>query len=175
MDQPGKQVIKMPFVKEGENKELLGIILGRKRGVYELEVTAEHQTGRTFGRVVIAGIAEKGAQVAVKGTIKIDKQAQGVDDFLEMRMLVLDEQSSAIAQPQLEIEANEVKASHAATVGRLDEEGVFYLRSRGMKEEDARRMMVKGFLNRVVEQITEDKERERLGAAINQEGGKDND
>ncbi|MBI1871836.1 SufD family Fe-S cluster assembly protein, partial [Candidatus Collierbacteria bacterium] len=104
---------------------------------------------RTNGRVVIRGIAKNGARVAVTGMIKIREGANQVDDFLEMRILLLDDRSQAKAEPKLEIEANDVKASHAAAVGKIDEEQLFYLTSRGMKREAAEKLIVDGFLRAV--------------------------
>jgi len=88
--------------------------------------------------------------------IKINKDAQGVDDFLEMRALMWGKSSVALAEPQLEIEANQVKASHAAAVGRMDEEQLFYLQSRGMKRKKAEKMIVDGFMGELTSKI-EDK------------------
>jgi len=73
-----------------------------------------------------------------------------VEDFLEMKLLVLDGKSSAVAEPKLEIMANEVKASHAATVGRVDEEEMFYLTARGICRKNAEKMIVEGFLEKSV-------------------------
>lgn len=149
LDKPGSKEINVRFGKEGEEVEVWGLILGQDKGDYELKVVSDHKVGRTFGRVVIKGIAENGARVKVTGVVKIDKGAQGVDDFLEMRLLLLDSQSWATAEPQLEIEANEVKASHAATVGQIDAEQLFYLESRGIGKREAKSMIVEGFLKEV--------------------------
>lgn len=146
LDKPGRVDLVVPFTKEGEEAMVTGVIRGEERGEYEVNVISDHKVGKTFGKVKIRGIAKNGAQVRVTGTIKIDKEAQGVDDFLEMKILVLDEKSSAIAEPKLEIEANEVKASHAATVGQIDEEEMFYLQSRGISRGEAQELIVAGFL-----------------------------
>lgn len=146
LDKPGKEEIVINFEKEGEEVELVGRILGKEAGDYIVNVLVDHKVGKTFGRVSIKGIAKNGARIAVTGKIKIDKEAQGVDDFLEMRILLLDEKSSATAEPQLEIEANEVKASHAAAVGQIDKEQLFYLESRGVDKEESERLIVEGFL-----------------------------
>ncbi len=146
LDKPGKIDLIVPFTKEGEEVEVVGVIRGEKKGDYEVNVVSDHKVGNTFGRVKIRGIAKNGAQVKVTGTIKIDEGAQGVEDFLEMKLLVLDGESSAWAEPKLEIEANEVKASHAATVGQIDEEELFYLQARGISRIKAEKLIVEGFL-----------------------------
>ncbi len=157
LDRPGKRELVVNFGKEGEEVEVLGLIIADQLGDYHLKVLVNHAVGKTFGRVVIRGIAKNGARIQVEGMIKIDKGADGVDDFLEMRLLLLDGRSQATAEPKLEIEANDVKASHAATVGRIDEEELFYLMSRGVSREGAERLIVDGFLNQVIEKIEDSK------------------
>ena len=146
---PGVRRINLEFLDEGEEKELVVVVRGEERGEYQLDVVSEHRVGRTFGRVIVRGIAKNGAKVMVSGLIRIADQAQGVEDFLEMKLLVLDGKSGAIAEPKLEILANEVKASHAVTVGRVDEEQIFYLSARGICRENAEKMVVEGFLRDV--------------------------
>lgn len=153
LDKPGKIDLVVPFTREGEEVEVYGLILGQEEGDYEMNVTSDHKVGKTFGRVVIKGIAENGARVLVNGMVRIDKDAQGVDDFLEMRILILDDKSRATAEPQLEILANDVKASHAATVGQIDPEQLFYLESRGIENKTAKEMIVAGFLKEVRDRI----------------------
>ena len=153
LDKPGKKKVKMDFNRVGEEKELIGLVLGREKGEYELEVIVDHLKGKTFGRVMIRGIAKNQADIKVTGTIIIAKKAQGVDDFLEMKLLLLDDQSRAWAEPKLEIEANDVKASHAATVGQVDKEQKFYLQSRGLNDKQAEELLVEGFLGQVIDKI----------------------
>ncbi len=156
MDKPGKKELVVDFGKEGEEVEVLGLVIAQKPGDYYLKISVDHHVGKTFGRVMVRGVAKNGARVQVEGMIKIDKGANGVDDFLEMRLLILDSKSQATAEPKLEIEANEVKASHAATVGKVDQEEIFYLTSRGISENGAEKLIVKGFLGQVIDKI-EDK------------------
>ncbi len=157
MKEPGRKELVVNFVKKGMEEEVLGIIIADQPGEYYLKVIVDHKVGKTFGRVMIRGVVKNGARVQVEGLIKIDKEANGVDDFLEMRLLLLDGNSSAVAEPKLEIEANEVKASHAATVGRVDEEQLFYLTSRGVSRKDAEGLVVKGFLDQVISKIEDPK------------------
>lgn len=144
---PGKHKVKLSLSKEGEKLEWLGIIDARESGEYELNLMISHMVPNTFGRVVIRGVAENGARIAVKGLVKIEKQAQNTDSFLAMKILLLDKKSGATAEPELEIEANRVKASHSASVGKIDDEQLFYLRSRGIEETKAKNIIVNGFIN----------------------------
>lgn len=153
LDKPGRKEVRISLTKEGREVELLGLVMAEKKGDYELVVVVDHRSGKTKGRVSIKGVARNGARVKISGLIKIDKDSQNVDDFLEMRVLILDNKSWATVEPKLEIEANLVKASHAATVSRLDEEQLFYLVSRGMKKEKAEKLLIKGFLREITDKI----------------------
>lgn len=153
LSEPGKKELTVSFDREGGEEEILGIITATTPGDYYLKILVDHKVGKSFGRVMVRGIAKNGARVQVEGMIKIGKDANGVDDFLEMKILLLDEESQAVAEPKLEIEANEVKASHAATVGKIDPEELFYLQSRGLTKKEAEKLIVDGFLSEVVSRI----------------------
>lgn len=145
-DKPGLLEIKIPFEKTGERIEWVGIVDARARGEYELRVVAEHKTSNTEGRITIRAVVGGGAKVKLSGKIKIEKQAQETNDYLEIRALTLDRTSSCIAEPELEIEANNVKASHGASVGMIDSGQVMYLQSRGLSEAQAKEQIVLGWL-----------------------------
>lgn len=144
---PGKHEIKLSLNKEGERLEWLGIIHASEIGEYELNLVMTHKVPNTFGRVEVRGVAENGARIKVNGLVRIEKQAQNTDSFLSMKILLLDKKSVATAEPELEILANQVKASHSASVGKIDEEQLFYLKSRGIGESEAKNIIIKGFLN----------------------------
>ncbi len=144
--QPGKWEVVIPFGKEGEKIEWIGIVDAREPGEYELRVVADHQVRGTKGRITVRAVAGPSAQVKIRGMIKIRKEAQETDDFLELRVLTLDKSTRAVAEPELEIEANNVKASHAASVGQIDKEQILYMRSRGLSEAQATEQIVAGWL-----------------------------
>lgn len=143
---PGKYELVIPYEIEGEDREWRGVVRATEKGEYEVAVLAHHVAKDTRGRVVVRAVVSGGAQLKLSGMIKIEKTAQGTDNFLELRVLLLDEQSRATADPQLEIEANEVKAGHGASVSKIDEEQLLYLMSRGLSRELAEVQIVEGFL-----------------------------
>lgn len=145
-DKPGKWEVIIPFEKVGEEKEWVGIVDARESGEYELRVVADHRVAQTKGRITVRAVAGAGAHVQIMGMIKIRKEAQETDDYLELRVLTLDKSSRAVAEPELEIEANNVKASHGASVGPVDEQQVLYMMSRGLSKNQAKYEIVKGFL-----------------------------
>lgn len=144
--QPGQWIINIPFDKEGMEQDWVGIVDAREAGEYKLDVITDHTAAKTKGRITVRAVVGAGASVAIKGIICIAKAAQETDDFLELRVLTLDKTSRATAEPELEIEANNVKASHAASVGPIDGEQVLYLKSRGLSKNEAEKQIVDGWL-----------------------------
>ncbi len=144
---PGVYNFVVNFDRVGQEIEWVGIVDGREPGEYELRVTADHSAVGTSGRITVRGVAGPGSVVKVYGMIKIYNVAQRTDDFLELRVLTLDKTARAVAEPMLEIEANDVKASHAASVGMVDKEQVLYLMSRGLSEGKAQDEIVRGWLS----------------------------
>ena len=134
----------------GKEEELVIIFAGKGDDRIDLDVSAIHSAPKTKGRVTVRGVLRDRAFARVSGLIKIKKKAQGSDDFLEERTLLLGKDARIEALPYLEIEADEVRASHAATSSAVDEEQLFYLRSRGLNQAEAERLLVSGFLRQAV-------------------------
>jgi len=114
---------------------------------YSKSFTLLHSVPDSTGRLNIRAIAQNGADLHITGSIHILPQAKNTNSFLDIRVLVLDEKSRADVRPQLEIETNDVRASHAATISPLDPEQLFYLQSRGLNYVQAQKLIVKGFLS----------------------------
>ena len=134
----------------GKEEELVIVFAGKGDDRIDLDVSAIHSAPKTKGRVTVRGVLRDRAFARVSGLIKIKKKAQGSDDFLEERTLLLGKEARIEALPYLEIEADEVRASHAATSSPVDEEQLFYLRSRGLNQAEAERLLVTGFLQKAI-------------------------
>lgn len=154
MNKPGKRKVVVDVFKK--DVLVVGLILGEKKGDYHLNLLMHHVKGNLSGKVLIKGVVKNGAKVRVRGKIKIDKNCGGVDSFLEIRLLILDDGSVAEADPELEIESGDVRASHAATVSKINQEDLFYLTSRGIEREKARELVVNGFLKEITDKIKND-------------------
>lgn len=93
------------------------------------------------------------SQGKVLGKVKINKGAKGSDAHLSGKILLFDEAKVSDATPTLEIDENEVKASHDMAVGRIDDETLFYLQSRGLDEDGAKKLIISGFFQSILERI----------------------
>jgi len=122
----------------------------------------DHQVPHGETREMIKGVAAGRAHGAFQGKIIVREHAQKVDAHQLSRNLILGPRAVIDTKPELEIYADDVKCSHGASVGELDETALFYLRSRGIPDAEARHMLVEGFLREPVEEIADPALREHL-------------
>ncbi len=109
----------------------------------------------------------KGSSTSVyRGLIRIEKQGQQTNSYLSNHILKIGERSLGNSIPALQIEANDVKASHGATVGQVSEEHLFYLMSRGLSRGDAESMITQGFLEPIICKIKLEELREKIRGLI---------
>ena len=127
----------------------------------DFDTTQEHAAPNTTSDLAFRGVLTGRSTAVWKGNIIVDPGAQKTDAFQESRNLLLSKRAHADAIPGLEIQANDVRCTHAAAVAQLDPEQLFYLRSRGLPLEVAKRLVIEGFLAALVERFEEGPVRER--------------
>ena len=155
----------------GADGELLGVYFADSGQHLEQQVFLFHQAANTRGRVNYKGALQgEGARSVWIGDVLIGPHADGTDSYEQNRNLVLSDGTRADSIPNLEIETgNILGAGHASATGRFDDEQLFYLQSRGISEEEARRLVVRGFLVDVIQRIGYPALEQRLTAAIEAE------
>src|SRR5579864_3571235 len=127
---------------KGSSIKFLGLLLGRENKGLKLKITVYHQAESTKSEVIIKSALRDTSSVFFDGLIKIEKGAKGTNAWLAAHILLLSPKARGIAVPNLEILENDIKAGHAATVGRINELEMFYLMSRGIPEEKAKSLIV---------------------------------
>ncbi len=132
--------------KKGQELNLVGRfrLAGDQVNRWDIEII--HAAPNTSSKTDIKGVVDGSAQAFVFGTIKVLPEAKGTEAFLEERILLVSPNAKAEAVPNLEIETDQVHCSHAAAVGKIDEEQIFYLESRGVSPKSAKEMIISGFL-----------------------------
>ncbi len=143
------------YAGPGGSAELLGLYFADAGQHIEHRLFADHTAPRTRSHVSYKGALQgRGAHTVWVGNVLIRKVAEGIDTFEENRNLVLTDGCQADSIPNLEIETGEIEgAGHASATGRFDDEQLFYLRSRGIAEKEARRLVVHGFFNDLIRKI----------------------
>jgi Fe-S cluster assembly protein SufD len=121
--------------------------------MHDFRTLQTHVAPRTHSDLLFKGAVQDTAKSVYTGLIRIEKDANGSQAYQTNRNLTLSEGAWAESVPNLEIETNDVKCSHASTVGPIDNEQRFYLESRGIRPEIAERLVVLGFFNEVLERL----------------------
>jgi Fe-S cluster assembly protein SufD len=132
----------------------------------DYDTTQEHAAPNTTSDLAFKGVLDDRARAVWRGVIRVDKGAQKTDAYQENRNLLLSADAQATPIPGLEIEANDVRCTHGATVGQVDSAQLFYLMARGLDRASAQRVIVRGFFEPVLERIGSPDARERLAAAL---------
>jgi Fe-S cluster assembly protein SufD len=125
-----------------------------------------HQAPACASRQTVKSVLAGSAHGVFQGRIEVARGAQQTDGFQLSQALLLSPGAEMDIKPELEIYADDVKCSHGATIGALDEEQLFYLRARGIPAEQARAMLIRAFLEEALEPVTQPRARALLEAAI---------
>lgn len=159
------------FLGAGASAELLGVYFATAGQFFEHRMFVDHKVPHAKSRVNYKGaLAGKDAHTVWIGDVFIRSQAEGTDTYELNRNLLLTDGARADSVPNLEIETGEiVGAGHASTTGRFDDEHLFYLMSRGISLDDARRLVVRGFFNEIISEIGDDEIEARLTERIDSE------
>lgn len=129
----------------GANSEIIGRFHGIEEAHHGFFVIMQHKSQNTKGNIALRGVYENSSRAVFSGLIKVEKDAQKTNSYFRDDVLLLD-QAIAESLPTLEIEANDVKASHGSTTSRINDDQLFYLESRGIPKQQARSMIIGGFL-----------------------------
>jgi Fe-S cluster assembly protein SufD len=156
---------------EGADGELYGLYFADAGQHLEQRVYMHHEGANTKGRVNYKGALQgEGAHTVWIGDVLIGPDAAGTDSYEQNRNLVLSEGTRADSIPNLEIETGDILgAGHASATGRFDDEQLFYLQARGISEQEARRLVVLGFLTEIIQKIGKPELEQRLQRSIDGE------
>jgi Fe-S cluster assembly protein SufD len=151
---------------EGADARVTGAYATHGRQHVDFDTTQEHAAPNTTSDLAFRGVLQGRSTAVWKGNIIVDPGAQKTDAFQESRNLLISKRAHADAIPGLEIQANDVRCTHAAAVAQVDPEQLFYLRSRGLPEDVAKRLVIEGFLSALVERFEQGPVREQLAETL---------
>ena len=141
------------LVGEGSHAELKAVAISAGRQTQAIDTRVTNKAPYSIGHILQHGVIRERGTLTFNGIGHIIKGAKGADAQQESRVLMLSDQARGDANPILLIDENEVTAGHAASVGRVDPEEMYYLLSRGLHKEEAERLVIRGFLGSVLTAI----------------------
>ena len=137
------------LIGEGANLKIVGIFLGTDNSSIIFNTNVVHEAPNTKSLTSIRGVFRNHASFINDGMVRINKGAKNADGYFASKILLFDN-AKGRSVPSLEIDENELKAGNASTVGRPDENQLFYLRSRGLTEKEATELIIQGFFDPVL-------------------------
>ncbi len=153
---------------EGAQSFMYGLYFSHGDQRFEHYTKQDHVAPHTTSDLLYKGALSDSSQGLYYGTIHIRPRAFKSNAYQANRNLALSPHARALPNPQLEIENNDVRCTHGATVGQIDADHLFYLQSRGIPRDEARRLVVFGFFNQVLDKVTWSGMHDRLAEAIRQ-------
>jgi Fe-S cluster assembly protein SufD len=140
---------------EGSRSDMLAVSAGDDAQEFDARTLQDHAAPHTYSDLLFKNALNDRARTTFGGLIRVEPHAHFTDAYQKVRNLLLSDEAEANSMPGLEILADNVKCSHGATSGQLDEEEMFYLLARGISKPAARQLLVGGFLNEVLERLPE--------------------
>ncbi|HWM64420.1 MAG TPA: Fe-S cluster assembly protein SufD [Solirubrobacterales bacterium] len=162
----GKVRMETNLAGQGSEARVTGGYAGGPGQHLDYDTTQEHAAPNTFSDLAFRGVLAAGATSVWRGMIRVDPGAQGTDAFQESRNLLLSPDAHADSIPGLEIEADDVRCTHAAAIAQIDRDQLFYLTSRGLDPASAKQVIIEGFLESLVERLAEGPVRDEVSAAL---------
>ena len=138
---------------EGAKMTFKGISMAGSGQNLDTGMRVVHLAHKTCSNINLKSLIKDGGISTTRSFVKIAKEARGVRNFLDCQSLILDEESRADAVPEIEVLSDEAEVGHEAAVGQISEAEIFYLKSRGLSEEQARVLVVRGFTEGVVSEL----------------------
>ncbi len=162
----GKVFLETKLAGRGAHAGVTGAYATHARQHLDFDTLQEHAAPNTTSDLAFRGILSGRSRTVWRGMIQVDRDAQQTDAFQESRNLLLGGKAHADAIPGLEILADDVRCTHAAAIAKIDADQLFYLRSRGLPEGTAHRLVVEGFLQALVERFKDGPVREAVASAL---------
>ena len=137
----------------GVNLDIFGLFVGKKSDNFELKTNQYHIAPGSTSNLLIKGVFDDNSKFIYQGLIKIEKSGQKSHAYQKNKNLILSPGVYVDSRPFLEILANDVFCTHGSTTGKINEESLFYLKSRGLNQSKAEKLYVSGFIQEITDKI----------------------
>lgn len=160
---------KLHIKLNGENSsvDVKAIVISSDDNKQDVEVLIEHYAPNSYGEMTNVGVVNKNGQIILNGIEKIHKGMKNVSAFQTLKGITMSDQAKIEVNPVLLIDEHEIKAGHGATIGKLEDEMIFYLMSRGISKKDAEKLIIMGFLQPVIDKIKDEPLKDKFVKLVN--------
>ncbi|HAJ98674.1 MAG TPA: Fe-S cluster assembly protein SufD [Bacteroidales bacterium] len=161
-----RNTVSIDMIQPHAQASISGLYLADKEQFVDNLILANHAAPDCVSNQLFKGIIDDDAKAVFSGAIHVQRDAQRTQAYQNSKNLLLTQRAKVNTQPQLEIYADDVKCSHGATIGQLDTNALFYLRSRGISEKSARQLLMHAFADEVVKKITIEPLKQRIANMV---------
>lgn len=142
---------------QAENAEvyIFGLYVGCKNDTFTLRTTQKHSVGKNVSDLLIKGVLYDNAKFTYEGLIQISKDAQQSNAYQKNQNLLMSKEAYVDSRPFLEIQANDVRCTHGSTTGKLREDQLLYVQSRGLDRSNAEKLLIEGFTQDIFNRMEE--------------------
>lgn len=141
------------ITSENVDLEIYGLFHGKQSEEYIVHTVQHHKSPNSKSNLLIRGVFEDESKFHYTGLVKIDKKAQKSHAYQKNQNLILSDGVFVESEPFLEIEANDVFCTHGSTTGKINEDQLYYMTSRGVSREEAKKLIVQGFLEEIRQSV----------------------
>ncbi len=155
IDQNINQTVEITLAGINSRAEIMGIVIGNGNDQMYLKTKQNHLAPRSTSSLIIKSILDDKSVFNFEGLIYMDKKAQAADAYQRNDNLLLSKYVKCNTKPYLEILANDVRCTHGATIGKINEEQIFYLQSRGLNLAQAQKLIISGYIQTLLDKISD--------------------
>lgn len=143
------------LIGAGSNAQIIGFFMGKGDAALTLHTLQSHEAPNTTSNLLVKSVLSENAKFFYDGGIRVEKKAQITDAYQRNENLILSRSAHAESKPSLEILANDVRCTHGATTGTINNEQLWYLTTRGIKANEAKQLLVRGFLESALSRVSD--------------------
>jgi len=155
------------LIGEGAEVKMRAIAISSDQNEQKIDVLIVHKAPHTYGDMTNIGIANKQGKIVLNGVEKIEKGMKHANAFQTLKGIITSDEAIVEVNPILLIDEFDVKAGHGATIGKIEEDALYYLRSRGLTLAEAEKLIINGFLRPDIDEIDDEPLRERFVSVVN--------
>lgn len=159
--------VRVELAGEGADAKIRSIAVSSQDNVQKIDVFIDHTAKNTYGLMENIGIANKNGQIVLNGVEKIEKGMKNANAFQTLKGIIMSDDARVEVNPILLIDEYDVQAGHGATIGKLEEQALYYLQSRGLTRDEAERLIINGFIKPIIDEIDDEDLKDRFMNLVN--------
>ncbi|MFP4186931.1 MAG: SufD family Fe-S cluster assembly protein [Acholeplasmataceae bacterium] len=154
--------LRLELASEGAEARIRSITVSSQDDIQSIDVFIDHRAKNTYGLMENIGIANRNGQIVLNGVEKIEKGMKSANAHQTLKGIIMSDEALVEVNPILLIDEYDVQAGHGATIGKIEEQVLYYLQSRGLTRSDAERLIINGLIKPVIDEIDDEAVRDRF-------------